>query len=91
MKSCCKEVVNNSELAQHMPQGPYMKVKHIKASINILPFWNELLRLLVMRLPKNTNARLYFVHFSTSISPVVHQVVCKLAVGNMFRGARPRG
>lgn len=54
MKSCCKEVINNvnSELAQHMHQGPYLKGKHINASINILPFWNELVSLLVMCWPK---------------------------------------
>lgn len=77
MKSCCKEIVtlNNSELAQHMHQGPYLKGKHINASINIF-ILERACEFACDALAKNTNVRLYFVHFSTSRSPAVHQVVC---------------
>lgn len=91
MKSCCKEIVtlNNSELAQHMHQGPYLKGKHINASINIRSFWNEHVSLLVMRWPK-IQTYVYILLIS-QLQEVQRYIRWSVVVGNMFRGARPGG
>ncbi len=89
MKSCCKEVVNNSELVQLMYQGSYLKENHINASINILPFCNELVSLPVIRWPKIQTY--VYILFISQLQEVQRYIRWCVVVGNMFRGARPRG